>query len=230
MTDFPRSPVILKGALVVYAHDAPSGAQPVRAVHFQYNPATMKRTLAAREAPEGGDEGADGAPTREQAGRVGGPPVETISFTAELHAADQLEAGDPVVEEHGLHTALAALELLLHPSLADERAVAEALERGEVQAANAPTPFVLLVWGKSRVVPVRLTGYSVSEEAFDTRLNPIHARADLTLQVVVAQELPDSHIGRDAYAAYRQQKESLAGKYDRAEVTAGLRALLPRGG
>jgi hypothetical protein len=34
----------------------------------------------------------------------------------------------------------------------------------------------LFVWSSSRVIPVRLTEFSITEEAFDPNLNPIRAK------------------------------------------------------
>jgi hypothetical protein len=59
-------------------------------------------------------------------------------------------------------------------------------------------------------VPVKLTSFAVTEEAFDTRLNPIAAKVELGFQVLTYVELADSSVGRDAFIAYQQSKESLA--------------------
>ena len=39
------------------------------------------------------------------------------------------------------------------------------------------TPLSLFVWSRNRVLPVRVTDFSVTEEAFDTSLNPIRAKS-----------------------------------------------------
>jgi hypothetical protein len=75
---------------------------------------------------------------------------------------------------------------------------------------TAELPLVLLAWGKSRVVPVKVTGFSVSEESFDTRLNPIGAKVELSLQVLTDMDFTGASIGRDAFVSYQKSKESLA--------------------
>ena len=45
-------------------------------------------------------------------------------------------------------------------------------------------PLTLFVWSKNRVVPVRLTEFSVTEEAFDPTLNPIRAKVSLGMRVL----------------------------------------------
>jgi hypothetical protein len=216
------------GALAVYPTAAP-GTQPSRIIAFQFNPDTVRRTLAARtEEARGSTPGA----ARESVLHVPGPPVETISLTIELDAAEQLETPDEhdAVAEHGLHPALATLELLMYPSTTTARDLEEMAARGEVQVASAELPLVLLVWGRSRVVPVKLTGFSVAEELFDARLNPIRARVELALQVLTYVEFPADSIGRDAFIAYQQRKEELG---DRAraggDVERRVRNLLPGG-
>jgi len=87
---------------------------------------------------------------------------------------------------------------------------------------------VLFIWGKSRVVPVKLTSFSVSEEAYDTRLNPIAAKVDLSMQVLTYMEFTDSSIGRDAFIAYQKSKEILAQMDQPGSNTPGIRNLLPQ--
>jgi hypothetical protein len=97
---------------------------------------------------------------------------------------------------------------------------------GSVQICPAELPLTLLAWGKSRVVPVRLTSFAVTEEAFDPKLNPIRAKVDLGMQVLTYMELKESTIGFDAYIAYQTQKEVLA-RLVRPGATGAIRGLLP---
>ena len=50
-------------------------------------------------------------------------------------------------------------------------------------------PLTLFVWSKQRVVPVRITDLSVTEEAFDSNLNPIRAKVSLGLRVLSVDDL-----------------------------------------
>jgi hypothetical protein len=225
-SESPLRPNLLKGALAVYPTHTP-GSQPTRLIVFQFNPDTMRRTLAHR-APPPPNQGASGA-AREDVLRVAGPPLETINLTVDMHASDQLEEpeqnGD--VAEHGLHPALATLELLMYPPTLDAQTMQEQAARGQVQVSPADLPLVLFVWGKSRVVPVKLTSFTVTEDAFDTRLNPIAAKVELGMQVLTYMEFTDSSIGRDTFIAYQKAKESLAQKDRPGSNTTGIRNLLP---
>jgi hypothetical protein len=210
MTDeSPLRPRVQKGALAVYPTHTP-GSRPSRVIVFQFNPDTMKRTLAHRAAPapQSGNTGA----AKEDILRVAGPPLETITMTVDLHASDQLEEPDKnaVVAQHGLHPALATLELLMYPPTLTAQQIQQQAAKGEVQVSPADLPLVLLIWGKPRVVPVKLTSFAVSEESFDTRLNPIGAKVELGMQVLTYMEFPQSSVGRDAFISYQQAKENLA--------------------
>jgi hypothetical protein len=222
----PLRPNLQKGALAVYPTHTP-GSQPTTLIVFQFNPESMRRTLAHRAPPVPPD-GKTGA-AKEDVLRVAGPPLETINMTVEMHAADQLEEPDEnsAVAQNGLHPALATLELLMYPPTLSAQKIEEQAARGAVQVSPADLPLVLLIWGKSRVVPVKLTSFAISEDAFDTRLNPVSAKVELGLQVLTYMEFTDSSIGRDAFIAYQKAKESLAQQNTSGNNQAGIRNLLP---
>lgn len=203
---FPGSPIVLKGALVVYAsHKA--GAQ-AKVIVFQYNPEQVSRQVAQRGQLGAEQNPAAIGPAQQDVLRVPGPPDESISMSAVLEAGDQpLEAG---IRTDGLHRELAALELLLYPASAQVQRKEDQAAAGQVEIASPELPLVLLVWGRSRVVPVRITRCSVTEEAFDTRLNPLRARVELSMRVLSALDLPKDSTGRDVYFAYQANKEWLA--------------------
>lgn len=181
-SDFPRSPRLLKGALVVFETSLPI---PTNLIVFQYNPDTMTRGFqAAGGGAQGTQQGSgDTQPTL--------PPIETFQMNVELDAADQLEApgSNPLAVAVGLHPTLAALELLLSPpstALILNKILSLA---GSSIISPATAPLVLLVWGPVRVVPVRVTSVGVTEQAFDTLLNPIRAQVALGMRALTMPEL-----------------------------------------
>jgi hypothetical protein len=208
--DFPRRPKLQRGALAVYERDE-QGAKP-QIIVFQYNPDQLKRALANR-APQSPPSNVGGA--KEDVLRVGGPPVETINLTVALNAIDQ-QAGVPGLNareeapRHGLHPALATLEMLLYPPTLRVQNNQQLAKGGAVQISSEKLPLTLLVWGESRVVPIMLTNFSITEEAFDPDLNPIQARIELGMRVLTYMELKESGLGRNAFLAYQRQKETLA--------------------
>ncbi len=208
-SDFTRRPRLLKGALVAYQSQTIPGIP--RLVVFQYNPDNLTRTLRHRRDSGRSGSGGSKADARE-ALEVTGPPEESISMTVSLDAADQLElpGNNPDVVVAGLHPALATLELLLYPPATEILANAIRSALGSRSVTSMDVPMVLLVWGAARVVPVRLDGLSVTEQAFDTLLNPIRAEVRLDLTVMSYTELETGTLGHGVSVVHHVAKEALA--------------------
>lgn len=205
MTSFPGSPKLARGGLVLLD---PSSGNVRRIIALQYNPDTLSRTLQVQGT---GGEGGD----RSEALRLKGPAVETIKLEAELDATDQLEVPDqnPNAVESGIQSALAALETLVYPSAADLVSGNEMASDGTIEIAPAETSLTLFVWSRHRVVPVRITELSITEEAFDPALNPIRAKVSLGLRVLSVDDLGFSHKGGSLFLGYLKNKEQLAAKF-----------------
>lgn len=189
----------LKGALVAFRLPNPWP----QVIAFQYNPQTLSRTLEAQSQSSG--EGGLG-----DAFRLTGAPVETIKIEAEIDATDQLDAGSDLAEAQGIHPQLAVLELLVYPSTAVVIANTILLATGTIEVIPAQSPFVLLIWGVKRVLPVRIAEFSITEELFDAKLNPIRAKVSLGLRVLSYNDLPRSHPGYSIFMAHQTTKEVLA--------------------
>lgn len=202
-TTFPGSPKVIRGGLVLVD---PSSGSVRRVITLQYNPDAMSRTLQVQGV---GDNGA-----RSEALRLKGPAVETIKLEAELDAADQLEypKQNPDTVQFGLHPQIAALESLLNPSVSDLISQNTLAQNGVIEIAASEAPLVLFVWSAQRVVPVRVTEFSVTEEAFDPALNPIRAKLSIGLRVLSVEDLPFSHKGSTVFLGYLQRKEVLSAK------------------
>src|SRR5215475_128418 len=199
MTTFPGSPRVLKGGLVLV--DPDSGA--VRTViALQYNPETVSRTLQIQAFGESAE--------RSEALRLKGPPVETFKLDAEIDAVDQLESGDPIAGEHGIQPQLATLETIVYPESGTLQANDALASAGTLEIAPMEAPLTLLVWSRGRIVPVRLTDFSITEEAFDAALNPIRAKVSLGLRVLSVADLGFATRGGSLFLAYQQEKEHLA--------------------
>jgi len=197
----PISPRLLKGGIALVD---PDSGTVLRVIALQYNPDTLSRTLQAQSV------GAEGNADRSQALRLKGPPVESYKLDAEFDAADQLAEGDAVVTQLGILPHLATLELLIYPTSAQLQEYHAAAARGELQIAPIEAPLTLFIWSKSRVVPVRVTDFSVTEEFFDTQLNPIRAKVSLGMRVLSVSDLGFDHRGGALYIRYQKEKERLA--------------------
>ena len=214
---FPRSPRFLKGALVAYESTF-LGALP-NIIVFQFNPETLTRrvqhrTRSGSAAGQGQANAQSRSAAREDLLRVQGPPMETIDLDVILNAADQLAepASHPHTVLQGLHPALAALELLLYPTANQGLSIPNPLLPTATQVTDAgeQVPLVLFVWGPSRVVPVQVTGFTVTEQAFDQLLNPIQAKVSLNLQVLTDIELTPGSLAHQVYQVHRTHKEIVA--------------------
>ncbi len=176
----------MRGALFIY-HDLSSTPKKVI---FNYNPGSLQRTIVPQSLLTSG--------TRHpNPYRVKGLPVETISLDIEFDATDQLERPDqnPSAIQYGIYPRLAALESALRPDT----------------STGLNSPYVLFAWGTIRIVPVLLTSYVVTEEAFDANLNPIRAKANVIMRVLTADDLAKNHPGRKAYLHYLKELGRLAG-------------------
>jgi hypothetical protein len=198
-----------------------------RVIAFQYNPEQMKRTLEKKavESKGGGSQ-----PSKEDVLRAAGPPAESIQLTVVLDAADQLSEPNrnQVVVEHGLYPILSPLEMLLYPPTSQVHNIEAQAGQGQAQISPADLPLVLLVWGKTRVVPVLLSSFSVSEESFDVNLNPLRAKVDLSMKVLTYLELKKDTIGYDSYLSYQRNKEQQAARFrSDTNVEGSIQQLLP---
>jgi hypothetical protein len=238
----------VKGALIHFG--APMLVPVPNVIVFQYNPETLSRTLTPWEPLELGytEAGERELPTKRQLAALRQPfdPQELISLTLELDATDQLEFPERnrVAFISGVADRLAALEMLLYPpEEGDEQLVTEVastLGPNSLEFEIVPrrdVPIVLFFWGASRLVPVRVTTFSVEEQAFSPILAPIRAKVNLGMRVLDEDDLVNLEgqqrssgavkVAKAAYAASRVQKEALATVNVTRQVLGDLVNLLP---
>ena len=197
-----NAPHLIKGGIVLID---PETSAVQRIIKLQYNPDTLTRTLQ----PQGiGGESGD----RSQALRLKGPPVETIKLEAEIDATDQLEIADGTATQVGLHPQLAALELIIYPDSAKLQANNTLAASGTLEILPAESYLSLFIWSKNRILPVRLTEFSITEEAFDPALNPIRAKVSLGMRVLSVNDVGFNHKAGSLFMTYLKLKEQLAGK------------------
>lgn len=210
MTTFPNSPNVIKGGIVLL-NAATSQVQ--RVISLQYNPDSLTRRLQVQGVGEGGE--------RTEALRLKGPAAETINLEAEIDAADQLESPDRNrnAVQYGIHPQLAALEALVHPSSAELRANGELAAQGMIEILPSEAPLTLFVWSAKRILPVRITEFSITEEAFDPTLNPIRAKVSLGMRVLNVDDVGFAHRAGQLFLAYLQGKERLARLVPRGSIT-----------
>ena len=217
MTSFPNSPKLIKGGIVEI--DVESAAVR-RIIALQYNPDSLSRTLQVQGAGESGQ--------RSEALRLMGPAVETINIEAEIDATDHLEFPDQNrnAATLGIFPQLAALETMIYPTSAQLQTNNALAGSGTLEIAPMEVPLTLFIWSKNRIVPVRITDFSATEEAFDANLNPIRAKVSLGMRVLSIDDLGFDHKGGSLFMSYLQAKEQLAAKATGAGLgTLGLGSL-----
>ena len=210
--------VLLKGALIEFM---PTFLIPVpNVIVFQYNPETLTHTWSQPEAAEPSET------TQNWPMAVKGMPGESFSFTIAMDANDEIADGSAptaaIAEVSGVYSRLAALEMLLYPtgpagsgllgavSAAAKAATSIAKPSDDDQKTAVPAstlPVVLFVWGPGRIVPVRVTDLTITEQLYNGTLSPTHAEAQLSLRVLTPAELDaaadDQHVmGTLAKGAY----------------------------
>jgi hypothetical protein len=83
---------------------------------------------------------------------------------------------------------------------------------------DSTVPLVILVWGPSRIVPVRLSELSITETYYDAQLNPTRAQLQVGLEVLTPAELasaradnkPLAQLASAAYAYTLGLRQTLA--------------------
>ncbi|HKP12628.1 MAG TPA: hypothetical protein VJZ91_10975 [Blastocatellia bacterium] len=203
MTTFPGSPRIIKGGLVLLDPDTSAVR---RVIVLQYNPDTLTRTLQVQGAgAESGD--------HIEALRLKGPPVETLKLDAEIDATDQLElpteGQNQVAVDLGIHPQLAVLEMIIYPTSDHLQSTNRLAQLGTIEVAPAQAPLTLFIWSRTRILPVRVTEFSVTEEAFDVALNPIRAKVSIGMRVLSVNDLGFDNKGGNLFMSYLRQKEQL---------------------
>jgi len=203
---------LLKGALIEYKSDF-LGPLP-NVVIFQFNPESLTRNIQIPTRPTG-----TASRETDQAGEV---PVETITLTAHFSAADQLGNNNLLARASGIGPQLAALEQMVHPAGTIGGLVAEAIDAiGDAIFASgngAPAqpipreqyPRILFIWGLTRVLPVVIDSMSITEQHFDSLLNPIQAEVALGLSVMTLDPRSDDRVARGALGYSNLAKKSQA--------------------
>jgi len=214
-TGYTRSPKLQSGALIQLTRDL-IGVIPI-VIPFQYNPEKISRSFTIN-SDSGGDERGQQAPTTRAF-----PPDESISFTLELNAADDLADERPLTQAFGVSHRLAALERLVFASeglIGDIAASVGKLfnEISDDPLTRRPTvPIILLALGRRRVVPVRITSLSITELLHSPAMMPLQATVELGMHIISDEEfrdgdkgLLDVQLAKATYRLYRVQRNFLA--------------------
>ena len=200
MTTFPGSPRLQKGALVGLDPFNPAAS----VISFQYNPHTLTRTLQPRMT------GSQGRGAKAEVARIEGPPRESFNLDIELDATDALERGDPIAGAMGIHPQLAALEMLIHPKSAQVIINTVLMATGATEVIPPMATLTVLIWGRRRVLPVKVDSMTITEEAHGPNLEPLRASVKLGLTILTYADVPLTHPAYGMFLAHQVIKETMA--------------------
>jgi hypothetical protein len=249
--------LLIKGALVEFI---PTFLVPVpNVIVFQFNPETMTHTWnqTMRDTQVRPGEGSNPLAVK---GVPGESFSFTLIMDSDDVIARGAPVLADVARVSGLYTRLAALEILQFPappppSTAAGSATVSTLGDGLVGKVNGPPgagtpsptggaqpatptkvsqvqlPMVLFVWGPGRILPVRVSSLTITEKLYDRFLNPIHAEAQISLDVLTLDDLKPmsgltADIGKVAYYYNYAQKLSKAAAANLANA-ADVLGMLP---
>lgn len=189
----PGAP-LRKGALVQIFEGVVGLGLP-NIVLFQYNPQKITHSITPYNPYE-----------VDKAGRgAQGPmvqpydPPQSFSLSLELDASDDMEQDSKVAIRWGVADRLAALKKL---NYASKGLLGDLLQSAKLLAGDphckverSTVPIVLFIWGPGRVLPIRVTSFSVEETLYTPKLFPLHATVSLGLEVLT----PDVLAGRATF-------------------------------
>jgi len=235
----PLSPRLLKGALVKL--DTFLVVPVPQVIVFQYNPTTVTRTVTPAGATGAAGGEAGGRATPAPATAQPQPPTETISLALELDATDHLETPEsyPVAMLTGVADRIAALEMLMYPNTSGQGLLGDLVSSlgGGGLLPTPPerltVPLTFFVWGPGRILPVRLTSFSVEEQEFMTTLYPLRAKVSLGMTILREGDYPadttnqlSADMANMAWKFYRTQQQVLA-LANAANSVESILAMLP---
>lgn len=187
-----------------------------RVIPFRFNPESLARqlTVEAGQSPSG-TEGAAPRATTDAAAEASadaamGALKESFSVQIRLDFADRDESVSNLDEEYGIAPEIAAIEDLVYPVETDADASSDGKEGVRAKRAR---PTVLFVWGRKRVLPVRIASLQINESVFNNHLNPVRAEIDVSLEVLGEADVLDTPGARSALEHTHASRQELAQMY-----------------
>ncbi|HWN66246.1 MAG TPA: hypothetical protein VNM90_01340 [Haliangium sp.] len=199
----------LRGAFIAYAPRSDS-LQPGRVIPFRFNPEKLTRQLNIEQGQK--DPGTSGAKTTGAAGKgaadaASGKVNESFQILVRLDYADRHQATGNLEAEYGIAPEIAALEDLLYGAASHQD---DSSDRQQPVRQSLQRPTVLFVWGRRRVLPVRITAMTIEETMFNRHLNPVRAEIQVSLEVLQEADARNNALVADALDFTSKQRKQLA--------------------
>lgn len=214
----------LRGAFIAYEPGGyPNGDK--RVIPFRFNPETLSRAFQVEQGKSGsGTEGAKkGSGKGEQgADAASGNVKQTFNVQVRFDFDDRHQSAESLPAELGILPEISALEGLLFPA---ESPQDKSSDGKEPVKARKQRPTVLFIWGKKRVLPVRINGMTVNETRFNTQLNPLRAEVEVQLEVLGDQDAKDNKAVSDALSFTSSKRDEMARQFLDATASQGTNIL-----
>ena len=180
-------------------------------VPFQFNPDSLTRTINTRSSyNESGEEGMQGKTGASRDLKGAFMPAESMSMTLRLDATDKLNEGNLIARTTGIQPALSALELMMYPRTEPTLQSLPTQGKKHLYDPLRLLPLILFIMGPLRVLPVKISSMTITEQEFDTKLNPIRADVQLSLEVMTSDDLSVPGIIKRVYDYTKIRKEAMA--------------------
>jgi hypothetical protein len=205
----------LRGAFIAYEPGGyPDGAK--RVLPFRFNPEILSRSLQVEQGKSGS--GAEGSAKAAKGGKgadlgadaASGTLKQTFAVQVRFDFDDRHEVAQNLPPELGIAPELAALESLLHPAEAPSEKNSDGTEPVR---ARQQRPTVLFIWGRKRVLPVRITSMTINETRFNAELYPLRAEVDVALEILGDTDAKGSKAVQDALAFTSARRQELARQF-----------------
>ena len=196
---------IMKGALVAYY----ANSQQPRTIVFQLNPETIQRRIL---------------PSRlNSSSSKRGEVRERISLvlTVDANLGDDFFVQNEDGDSYGILPFLSAIELLAYPAdvmneITTTSGNSGFLGRGSYftelfrSSSKSSLPYVSLLFGLQRIIPVKIISIHVTEQEFDTTLQPIRASVKIVMDALTERESKRHVPTREMYERYLRLRVLLA--------------------
>ena len=230
-----------RGAFAIYEPD--NTKDLARFIPFRFNPETLTRQLGFQQAQGSGSQASPGASSDAVAsGEQGadaalGTLKETFSVLLRFDLAEREEArgsrarmiAEEILNQDlldlGVLPELSALEDLMHPA---ESKAQEPSDGSEPVDARARMPLVLFLWGERRVIPVKITGMAIAETLFNSKLYPVRAEVEVSLEVLGEKEARDNTRVRASLGFTAANRRKMARIYLDTTANQGTNINLPQ--
>jgi hypothetical protein len=215
----------LHGAFIAYEPGGYPDEDKKRVIPFRFNPESLSRSIAVEAGQSGGGvEGAAPGGAAAPAGEAASADASSGTIKESFSVAIRLDLEDRgravrlteneteqeltgLDDEFGILPEIAALEDLLYPAPAASQETSDGTE--PVRAAG-PRPTVLFVWGRKRILPVRIASLKIDESVFDNNLNPVRAEIEASLEVLGEAEALNDKAVRAALDHTQAARRELA--------------------